>query len=97
MEGEGVAEGCLLHPQLVRVTWAEGALEAAWNVNQAHSSIRVGEAADTKVVTGSDCVVLWLYSSICYNRLISSPVLSYFADIFAAHYLNKALGSVSLA
>lgn len=40
VEGKSIAEGCLFHPQLVGVTWTEGALEAAWNVNQAHSSIK---------------------------------------------------------
>lgn len=44
VEGKSIAEGCLFHPQIAGVTWTEGALEAAWNVNHTHSSISVGEA-----------------------------------------------------
>lgn len=35
MEGKSIAESFLFHPQLVWVTWTEGAVEA-WEVNQTH-------------------------------------------------------------
>lgn len=40
MEGKSIAESFLVHPQLARVTWTEGAMEAAWEVNETHQCWR---------------------------------------------------------